>query len=69
MFTWVRLPAGRDATRLLPGALAADVAFVPGTPFYAADPDPATLRLSFTTHTPDEIAEGMRRLASVIRQR
>ncbi|GIJ65628.1 aminotransferase-like domain-containing protein [Virgisporangium ochraceum] len=67
MFTWLRLPTGADATALLPGALAADVAFVPGTPFYAAGPDPATLRLSFTTHTPEEIAEGMRRLATVLR--
>jgi DNA-binding transcriptional MocR family regulator len=38
---------------------------VPGTPFYAADPDPATLRLSFATHTADEITEGMGRLAAV----
>jgi DNA-binding transcriptional MocR family regulator len=67
MFTWVRLPGDVDATELLPAALAADVAFVPGAPFYAADPDPATLRLSFTTHTPEEIAEGMRRLAHCLR--
>ncbi|GAA0928330.1 aminotransferase-like domain-containing protein [Virgisporangium aurantiacum] len=67
MFTWLRLPAGSNATGLLPAALDADVAFVPGAAFYAATPDPATLRLSFTTHTPTEITEGMRRLASVIR--
>jgi DNA-binding transcriptional MocR family regulator len=67
MFTWVRLPDGFHAADLLPGALAADVAFVPGAPFYAAEPDPATLRLSFTTHTPEEITEGMRRLATVLR--
>lgn len=66
MFTWVRLPDGMDATRLLPSALAADVAFVPGTPFYAAEADPATLRLSFTTHTPEEITDGMGRLATVL---
>jgi len=67
MFTWVRLPGDVDATGLLPAALAADVAFVPGAPFYAARPDPATLRLSFTTHTPEEITEGMRRLAYCLR--
>lgn len=65
MFTWVRLPDGFNATDLLPRALAADVAFVPGAPFYTAEPDPATLRLSFTTHTPPEIRAGMRRLASI----
>ncbi|WP_246256903.1 PLP-dependent aminotransferase family protein [Amycolatopsis anabasis] len=66
MFVWVRLPDGADAASLLPAALEHDVAFVPGTPFYVDDPDPATLRLSFTTHTPDEIAEGMRRLGKVL---
>jgi hypothetical protein len=29
-------------------------------------PDPAPLRLSFTTHTPDEISEGLRRLARAL---
>jgi DNA-binding transcriptional MocR family regulator len=55
-----------DTTPLLPAALRADVAFVPGTPFFASTPDRATMRLSFTTHTADEITEGMRRLAGVL---
>jgi 2-aminoadipate transaminase len=67
MFTWLKLPGPVDAAALLPKALAQDVAFVPGAPFFADRPDPATLRLSFTTHTPAEITEGMRRLASVLR--
>jgi DNA-binding transcriptional MocR family regulator len=66
MFTWLRLPGAVDAATLLPGALAKDVAFVPGAPFYAGRPDRATLRLSFTTHTPDEITEGMSRLADLL---
>jgi 2-aminoadipate transaminase len=65
MFTWLRLPAGNDSTALLRHALRRDVAFVPGAPFFAAAPDPGTLRLSFTANTPDEITEGMRRLAEV----
>lgn len=63
MFVWARLPEGHDATALLRAATARGVAFVPGAPFYAHDPDPRTLRLSFTTHTPKEIEEGLRRLA------
>lgn len=63
MFVWVRLPAGQDATALLRTAITHNVAYVPGAPFYAAEPDPATLRMSFTTHTPEEISEGLRRLA------
>jgi len=64
MFVWARLPDGWDAAQLLGRALARDVAFVPGFPFFAGPPDAATLRLSFTTHAPDEIAEGLRRLRS-----
>ena len=37
-------------------------AFVPGYPFFCGAPDRSTLRLSFTTHTPAEIAEGLARL-------
>jgi 2-aminoadipate transaminase len=66
MFLWVRLPAGHDATELLPVALDHHVAFVPGAPFFAGEPDPGALRLSFTTHTPEEIGEGLRRLAGAL---
>jgi 2-aminoadipate transaminase len=66
MFTWVRLPGPVDSAALLPRALERDVAYVPGAPFFAGRADPATLRLSFTTHTPAEITEGMRRLADVL---
>jgi 2-aminoadipate transaminase len=67
MFVWVRLPGEVDTAALLPHALTHDVAFVPGAAFYAGRPDRATLRLSFTTHTPDRIAEGMARLGAALR--
>jgi 2-aminoadipate transaminase len=63
MFVWARLPSGWDAEPLLARALARDVAFVPGYPFFAGEPDRAALRLSFTTHAPAEIAEGLARLS------
>ncbi len=66
MFVWARLPEGWDAGALLRTALRHDVAFVPGAPFYATDPDPRTLRLSFTTHAPAEIVEGLRRLRRAV---
>jgi 2-aminoadipate transaminase len=66
MFVWARLPAGFDAEALLPRAIDAGVAYVPGYPFYAGEPDRATLRLSFTAHPPDEIAEGLSRLRSAL---
>ncbi|WP_226345903.1 aminotransferase-like domain-containing protein [Agilicoccus flavus] len=68
MFCWVRLPEGYDALELLPRALAAHVAYVPGAPFYAARPDPRTLRLCFSTYESSTIAEGMDRLAAVFAQ-
>jgi len=67
MFVWVRLPGEVDTAELLPRALAHDVAFVPGAPFYPERPDHATLRLSFITHSPEEIRRGMARLARVLR--
>lgn len=62
MFVWGRLPDGHDASELLPAAIERQVAFVPGAPFFGATPDVATMRLSFTTHAPDEIREGLGRL-------
>jgi 2-aminoadipate transaminase len=69
MFVWVRLPDGWDADVLLEAALEREVAFVPGWPFYAGPPDRATLRLSFTTHTTREIAEGLGRLRAAVDRR
>ncbi|MFF3652009.1 PLP-dependent aminotransferase family protein [Streptomyces sp. NPDC002181] len=66
MFVWARLPEGHDAGALLPAAISRGVAFVPGAPFHTGTPDPRTLRLSFTTHTPAEIAEGLARLADAV---
>ncbi|UXY29091.1 PLP-dependent aminotransferase family protein [Streptomyces sp. HUAS TT20] len=67
MFLWARLPDSYDTTALLPKVLEQDVAYVPGAPFYAATPDPSTLRLCFVTQTPEEIGEGLRRLARGLR--
>ena len=66
MFVWARLPDGWDASALLPRALERDVAYVPGAPFFSGCPDPATLRLSFTAHPPEEIRRGLERLASAL---
>ncbi|WP_245733204.1 PLP-dependent aminotransferase family protein [Lentzea jiangxiensis] len=67
MFVWLRLPGDVDSAVLLQKALKHDVAFVPGAPFFATTPDHATFRMSFTSNTPEEIREGMARLAEVLR--
>jgi 2-aminoadipate transaminase len=53
---------------LLPLAVEAGIAFVPGAAFYAQHPDPRTLRLSFVTLTPDLITEGVSILGRVLRE-
>lgn len=66
MFLWLRLPAGLQATELLPRAVDKGVAFVPGAPFYAGDADARTLRLSFVTATRELIDTGIAALARAI---
>ncbi|MBP7535525.1 MAG: PLP-dependent aminotransferase family protein [Ottowia sp.] len=67
MFVWVRLPEGMNAQALLPKAVDAGMAFVPGAPFYADNADPRTLRLSFVTSTPEQIDRGIALLGQVLR--
>ncbi len=66
MFIWVTLPKHVDAMKLLDQAIAARVAFVPGAPFYANDPETNTLRLSFVTVPPERIREGIAILGKLI---
>lgn len=66
MFLWARLPAGLDATALLPQAVQRGVAFVPGAPFYTGQPDARALRLSFVTPSVEDIHRGVAALAEAI---
>jgi 2-aminoadipate transaminase len=68
MFLWVRLPEGMSAIDLLPRAVDKGVAFVPGAAFYASEPDPRTLRLSFVTASVEQIRIGVAALAQAIRE-
>jgi 2-aminoadipate transaminase len=68
MFLWVRLPEGMNAVELLPRAVEKGVAFVPGAPFYAQDPDARTLRLSFVTATHEQIDAGIAALARAVEE-
>jgi 2-aminoadipate transaminase len=67
MFLWVRLPRGVSAIELLPKAVERGVAFVPGTAFYAGQPDARCLRLSFVTASARQIDTGIAALAAAIR--
>nr|WP_229872320.1 PLP-dependent aminotransferase family protein [Promicromonospora soli] len=65
-FVWVRLPDGLDARAMLPRAVTARVAYVPGTAFYYDGSGSDHMRLSFCFPTPERIREGVRRLAGVV---
>jgi 2-aminoadipate transaminase len=67
MFFWVTLPAGTDATALLPRAVERGMAYVPGAAFYADAPQHNTLRLSFVTVAPEKITRGVELLAEALK--
>lgn len=66
MFFWLRLPAGLDAMALLPRAVAAGVAYVPGAPFFAGAADVRALRLSFVTLAPADLERAVAVLGQVL---
>jgi 2-aminoadipate transaminase len=66
MFIWVTLPRQIDSMKLLEEAVAQNVAFVPGAPFYANTVEHNTMRLSFVTVSPEKIREGVAILGKLI---
>ncbi|KRC36069.1 PLP-dependent aminotransferase family protein [Acidovorax sp. Root219] len=70
LFVWARLTGAggkvADGNVLAKRAIEKGVAFVPGTPFYCANPDNATLRLSFATADVEKIREGVARLGQAL---
>jgi len=67
MFIWVTLPKHINAMELLDEAIKEKVAFVPGSPFYANEPETNTLRLSFVTVPPERIVQGIAILGKLIK--
>src|SRR3954453_5910850 len=65
-YVWLTLPPGVDAKAMLPRAVTARVAYVPGTAFFADGFGSSAMRLSFCYPTPERIREGVRRLAGVV---
>jgi DNA-binding transcriptional MocR family regulator len=67
-YVWVTLPGELDSKVLLPRAVTARVAFVPGTAFFADGTGRNNMRLSYCYPEPDRIREGVRRLATVLEE-
>ena len=66
-YVWVTLPPEIDTTALMPKAIVAKVAYVPGTAFYADGFGSWSMRLSYCHPTPERIREGVRALGGVIK--
>jgi len=70
LFVWARLTGAggkvADGNDYAKRAIEQGVAFVPGAPFFCANPDHATFRLSFATAAEDKILEGVSRLAKAL---
>jgi DNA-binding transcriptional MocR family regulator len=66
-YVWVTLPPEIDTTALMPKAIVAKVAFVPGTAFYADGFGSWSMRLSYCHPTPERIREGVKALGGVIK--
>ena len=67
MFIWLTLPEHIDSTKLLEKAIAQNVAFVPGAPFYSGAARANTLRLSFATVPEDKIRTGIAILGKLLK--
>jgi 2-aminoadipate transaminase len=72
LFLWVTLPEGADAAQLFEAAVRENVAFVPGDCFYApnghGDNGKRQMRLNFSSSSPDQIREGIRRLSIAVKK-
>ena len=67
-YVWVNLPPEVDTKLMVPKAIVAKVAYVPGTAFYADGFGTWAMRLSYCHPTPDRIREGVKALGGVVKQ-
>ena len=67
-YVWVNLPAEIDTKALMPKAIVAKVAYVPGSAFYADGLGSWSMRLSYCHPTPERIRDGVKALGGVIKQ-
>ena len=70
LFIWAKLTGAggkvANSNDFAKRAIEQGVAFVPGAPFFASEPDQATLRLSFATADEARIEDGVKRLAKAL---
>jgi len=67
LFIWAELPDQIVGQKLLEESLSRKVAFVPGAPFFAADPKHNFIRMNFSNSQPEVIFDGIRRISDAMR--
>jgi 2-aminoadipate transaminase len=68
LFLWVTLPDSMDAGELFPKAVEKEVAYVVGSAFHFDRSGHNTMRLNFSYPSEEQIHEGIKRLAELIKQ-
>ena len=68
MFIWATLPKDINTRDMFEKAIKKDVAYVVGDAFFVEDKGYNTMRLNFTHSSEEEIKEGIKRLAEVIKE-
>ena len=67
-YVWATLPPEIDTKAMMPKAIVAKVAYVPGTAFYADGFGSWSMRLSYCYPSPERIRDGIKSLGHVIKQ-
>ena len=68
MFLWVEVPGVDDTVELFKECLNHNVAFVPGDPFFAGQPQPGAFRLNYSNAQEDQIKVGMKQLGEALQE-
>ena len=68
LFLWVKLPKKMNANELFPKALENKVAYVIGSAFHCNGKGQNTMRLNFSYPSEEQIEEGIKRLANMVRE-
>ncbi len=68
LFLWVKLPKHMDTTTLFPKAVENKVAYVVGSSFHCNGKGQNTMRLNFSYPSEEQIEEGIKRLAKMLRE-
>ncbi len=68
LFLWVKLPKKMSANDLFPKAIENKVAYVVGSAFHCDGKGQNTMRINFSFSTEEQIDEGIKRLAKMIKE-